>query len=236
MKVGIIQSSYIPWRGYFDFIDSVDLFILFDDVAYSKGSWRNRNRIKTASGLKWLTVPVRTRTGVPIDQVLICDTSYRRSWQRRHRNLLRSALEPAPYFKDALEIWEEGVSAGHTRLSRLNLGLIKLICAYLGIKTPIALSRDYEAAGSGTERVINLLRKVGATVYLCGPSARAYLDETLFEKHGIGLQYKRYDYRPYPQLWGGFEGAVTVLDLIANCGPGSRRYLKSQSPDEVVVG
>ncbi len=234
MRVGIIQSSYIPWRGYFDFIDSVDLFIVFDDVAYgSKGNWRNRNKVKTPKGLKWLTVPVKSKREMPIDQVLICNSE--KSWQDRHRGLLRYSLEPAPYFKDAMEIWEEGVSAGDSTITQLNLRLIKLICVYLDIKTPIVMSRDYRVEGSKTERLINLLKKVGATVYLSGPTAKAYLDENLFEIHGIGLEYKTYDYKPYPQLWGEFVDTVTVLDMIANCGPTAKDYLKSQTPNEVAV-
>ncbi len=233
--VGIIQSSYIPWRGYFDFIASVDLFVILDDVQYPRGrSWRNRNLLKTKDGLRWLTVPVQAKAGrLPIDQVRIARTG--RPWQEAHRNLLRDALLPAPFAGVALSLWEEGVSAQEVYLSQLNVRLTKILCNYLGIVTPLVLAREYAATGNKTARLINLLRNVGATSYLTGPSAKGYIDEAIFRESGIGLEYKSYDYPPYPQLWGEFEGAVSILDLIANCGPDSKHLLQSLKPNRVAV-
>lgn len=235
MHVGIIQSCYIPWRGYFDFIASVDLFVLFDDIQYPYGrSWRNRNQIKASTGLKWLTVPVKAGSaGTPIDQVLIGTPEI--PWQTLHQRILKDSLGKAPYFKEAMDIWEEAVSGAGMYLSDLNLHLLRSICHYLKITTPIVASRRYAAQGVKTARLIDLLRKVGATSYLSGPAATAYLDEDAFRQAGIGLSYKTYDYEPYPQLWGKFEGAVTVLDLIANCGSESRRFIDSLSPDTVSI-
>jgi hypothetical protein len=232
-RVGIIQSNYIPWRGYFDFIDSVDLFVIYDDVQYSTGSWRNRNQLKTQTGLKWLTVPVKTKLGVPIDEVPIGRTA--KPWQDIHRRQLKESLGSAPFFKDAIAIWEEGIAASDLTLSELNIRLIKLICAYLQITTPIVMSRDYSVTGAKTERLINLLKKVGATVYLSGSAAQNYLDENLFREHGISLEYKTYDYVPYPQLWSEFVGTVSVLDLIANTGQDAKQFLKSQTPNAIAI-
>ena len=232
-RVGIIQSSYIPWRGYFDFIDSVDLFVIYDDIQYSTGSWRNRNQVKTKSGLKWITVPVKAKLGLSIDQVLIGRSN--KSWQDTHRLLLKESFSRAPFFSDAMAIWEEGISHGDLAISQLNIRMIKLLCTYLQIATPLVLSRDYALIGAKTERLINLLKQVGASVYLSGPSAKGYLDENLFRENGIRLEYKTYDYKPYPQLWGDFVGTVSVLDLIANTGPEARHYLRSASPDKVVA-
>jgi hypothetical protein len=134
-----------------------------------------------------------------------------------------------------MEIWEEGIAAGDRTISQLNIRLTKLICAYLQITTPLVMSRDYAVTGAKTERLIQLLKQVGATVYLSGPTAQGYLDENLFRESGINLEYKTYDYPPYPQLWGEFVGTVTVLDLIANTGPEARRFLKSTTPNRVAV-
>jgi hypothetical protein len=234
MRAGAIQSCYIPWRGYFDFINSVDVFVLYDDVQYSTGGWQNRNRIKLRSGVRWLSVPVRYRFGDPIDAVAIGATTGT-SWQELHRRALRDSLGPAPYFKRAMEIWEDAVGWGDTTLSALNGRLIEGICGYLGIPTRIVRSRDYVLTGAKTDRLLGLLRKLGATRYLSGPRARDYIEEDLFEACGIGLEYKSYDYSVYPQLWGDFVGTVTVLDLIANCGPRSRDFLNSVTPSTVVV-
>ena len=235
VRLGVIQSCYVPWRGFFDFIDSVDMFAIFDDVAYPMGrSWRNRNQVKTSRGLKWITVPVQaeSRHG-PIDGALVADDA--RSWRDEHSGVLREAFRGAPYFRDAVRIWESGVGAEDTHLSAMNVRLIRLICEYLGINTPIVMSRDYAAEGTKTERLIDLCRKIGATTYLSGPTAKGYIDETLFADAGIGLEYKAYDYPPYPQQWGEFIGTVTVLDLIANCGSQARSYFKSRAPNEVVI-
>lgn len=234
MKVGIIQSCYMPWRGYFDFIDDVDLFMLLDDVKYSHGSWRNRNRVKTKVGLQWVSLPVmRGSTEKPIDHVLI--GTPKKPWLPQHRRLLTESLGEAPYFKEAIELWDDAVNCGETHLSKLNEALIRNICRYLSITTPIVRAREYDGQGCKTARLIDLLQKTGATSYLSGPAAMDYLDEDAFRQAGIALSYKTYDYKPYPQLWGGFEGAVTILDLIANCGGESRTYLKSATHENVRV-
>ncbi len=230
----MIQSCYIPWRGYFDFIDSVDLFVLYDDVQYSSGGWQNRNRIKSRTGRRWLSVPVRYRFGDPIDAVAIGVTTGT-SWREIHRRALQNALARAPYFAEAMQIWEESIANEDSTLSALNGRLIEAVCRYLNISTRIVRSRDYELSGAKTERLLALLRKLGATQYLSGPSARDYLEPDRFGANGIGLEYKSYDYPNYPQLWGEFAGAVTVLDLIANCGPRSRDFLKSTTPTVVAV-
>jgi hypothetical protein len=132
-------------------------------------------------------------------------------------------------------MWEESVGAGVGRLSALNARFIRGACSYLGIDTPIVDSRTYGAVGAKTDRLIDLLKKIGADVYLSGPSARDYIDPAAFLRAGIRLEYKNYDYAPYPQLDVPFIGAVSVLDLIANCGSDSRRYLRSRTPNEEVV-
>ncbi len=234
MRVGIIQSSYIPWRGYFDFIDSVDLFVEFDDIPFgSRGNWRHRNQIKTSRGPKWLTVPVNSKRELPIDQVLIDRSDS--SWQKTHRRMLQKWLGDAPFFRDALEIWEEGVAAASDTISQINHLLTRRICSYLKIDTPVVRAREYAVTGAKTERLINLLKKIGASIYLSGPTAGGYLEEKRFREAGIRLEFKSYDYPPYPQLWGDFFGPITILDLIANTGGESRRFLKSLSPDGVIV-
>ncbi len=166
MKVGIIQSNYIPWRGYFDFIASVDLFVFHDDLQYTKGDWRNRNRIKTSGGLKWLTVPVKyLRTSQLIDETAI---DYTEQWQKAHINRFTGNYTKAPHGKAAMEILQEAFSGNHTTISCLSIHLIRMICAYLSITTPIVMSRDFNACGEKTERLIDILEKVGATVYLSG--------------------------------------------------------------------
>lgn len=233
MKVGVIQSSYIPWRGYFDLIDDVDRFVFYDDVQFSKGSWRNRNRIKTRRGLAWITVPVRHKQ---LTQ-LICDTEIESAsgWEERQLGQMREAYAAAPFCRPALAFLEAALARQWRTISELNVYLVRELCAYLGIRTELVMSSAYPAQGAKTDRLLMLLKAAGATAYVSGPAAKDYLVEDEFRAAGIALEYKNYDYASYPQQWGAFEGAVTVLDLIANCGPESRRHLKSATPNCVAV-
>ena len=112
---------------------------------------------------------------------------------------------------------------------------MRLVCRYLEIQTPIVSSREFPLSGRSTERLIALLKELGATSYISGPSGKAYIDEDLFRQNRIALSYKTFDYQPYPQLWGPFVGEVTVLDLIANMGPDARGFIKSLTPNLVAV-
>lgn len=233
MRVGIIQSNYIPWRGYFDFIDSVDLFIFYDTIQYTKQNWRNRNRIKTNAGEKWLTVPVRHKNlHQNIDETFI---NYETKWPREHIRKIREAYAGAPYLEDYITEYGNILTTNPATISELNQRLIRWILKLLNITTPIVNSSDFPVSGKSTERLIALLRRVGATSYLSGPSAAAYLDYDLFRKAGVNLEFKSYDYPEYPQLHGGFSPAVTVLDLLFNTGPMARTYLKSRLPDRLIV-
>lgn len=233
MRVGLIQSSFVPWRGYFDFIRSVDLFVFHEDVQYTKGDWRNRNRIKTARGLEWITVPVRYERTAQ----LICDTGIDRSqpWWKKLAARFELAYRDAPYLEDARALLGGAASAGHDTISELNIALVAAICRYLGIATPLMRSTEIGAEGRRTDKILDILARLDADVYLSGPSADDYLDKEAFRRAGVRLEYKSYDYLPYPQRWGAFEGAVSILDLIANCGPAAGRWLDSATPDRVVV-
>lgn len=217
MKAGIIQSNYLPWRGYFDFIRSVDVFVVYDDVQFTRRDWRTRNRLKTPQGLRWLSVPVRYAERGQ----LICDTEidYSRDWRGEHLDLIRLNLRKAPFLRDALGLIEPVFAAGHRTISELNVALLRAICGYFGIGTPMRMSSEFTVTGAKTERLIQILSAVRATEYLSGPSARAYLDESRFDAAGMRLEYQAYDYPAYPQLWGPFEGGVSIVDTIANCGP-----------------
>jgi len=233
MRVGIIQSNYIPWRGYFDFIASVDLFIYHDNLQYTKGDWRNRNRFKTHNGLKWITVPVKySHVTQQISETRI---DYSTKWWEYHINQFRENYQFAPCYAEASELFNKTLSKEITTISELNIFLIKNICEYLRIDTPMAMSAEFQPEGSKTSRLISILEKVGADTYVSGPAAESYLDKQLFCKANIRLEYKTYDYAEYPQRHGPFENGVTILDLIANCGGNSRALIVSRSPNKVVV-
>jgi len=233
MKVGIIQSSYVPWRGYFDLMASVDAFVFYDDVQYSKGDWRNRNRIKTIRGIEWLTVPVHhNKLKKKINETTI---DYNRPWQKKHCLKLRESYQDAKYSDEMLGLASVIQSSHFETISELNTNLIGSICTYLEISTPTCFSSEFSLSGTKTDRLIDLLKKLNASTYLSGPSADAYLDKEAFRRAGIQLEYKSYDYDPYPQLWGEFDGALSILDLIANCGTSARGLLSSNTENQIIV-
>lgn len=224
-KVAILQSNYIPWKGYFDLIGAVDEFVLYDEMQYTRRDWRNRNQIKTPQGLKWLTVPVLVKgkyhqkiSETEIDGV---------SWTANHWKALEQNYRRAPYFDEISEWLLPLYSLEYPYLSALNLVFIRKICEYLNIKTIITSSERYNLAGEKTERLANICAEAGGDEYVSGPSARNYIDEQVFRQKEIKLSWFEYEgYKEYPQLWGEFTHNVTILDLLFNCGKESQKFMK----------
>jgi hypothetical protein len=223
-KVAILQSNYIPWKGYFDIIAAVDEFIIYDDVQFTKNDWRNRNQIKTPQGTQWLTVPVGQDISRTIRDVEIKNNR----WQVKHWASISHAYKRAPHFEEiASALQPLYLEREYSSLSELNRVLIEFVCRQLGIRTRISNSWDYEFVTGQTGRLVSLCNQVGASNYISGPSARSYLDETLFAKAGIKLEWFKYQgYPEYPQLWGDFEHAVSVIDLLFNTGSNAAKYMK----------
>jgi hypothetical protein len=225
VRCAIVQPSYIPWRGSFDLIRRVDLFVFYDDVQYDRRGWRNRNRIKTPQGSRWLTIPVHARGAqterLPIHTIRMAEGD----WPRQHLETLRRAYAKAPYFAD-YEPWLERVyAAPPPLLADFTISLTRDLASFLGIATPFVRSSALGASGAKTERLIDVLRKVGATHYLSGPSARAYLDEAQFAAAGIELEWMEYRYRDYPQLYPPFDPHVSILDLLFMTGRDAAGFL-----------
>jgi hypothetical protein len=232
-RVAIVQSSYIPWKGYFDLIRAADEFILLDDVQFTKRDWRSRNRIKTKDGLHWLTIPVHTKGRY--EQRIMDTTISESSWGERHWQTIQSAYARTAFFDayapSVRALYEKPVSE---KLSEVNRSLIDVICRALGIVTPIRWSSEYHPAEGRNERLIDLCLKAGATDYLSGPSARGYMDEAAFARAGVTVQFVDYSgYSEYPQPYPPFEHAVSALDLLFCTGPRAIDYLKDLCPARV---
>lgn len=233
-SVAILQSNYIPWKGYFDLIAAVDEFILYDEVQFTKNDWRNRNKIKTATGVEWLSVPVGQDIRRNIRDVVLPNSD----WQEKHWRTLKTNYAKARYFPQIATILEPIYRAqNHRHLSALNRNLIVAICDYLGITTRISDSADYpvhpgdENGGGKTARLVSLCLQAQATHYVSGPSARSYLDVGAFAGQGITVSWFEYaGYPEYPQRWDGFEHAVSILDLLFNCGPSAAQYMLLSRP------
>lgn len=225
-KVAIVQSNYIPWKGYFDMIAAVDEFILYDDMQYTRRDWRNRNQIKTPQGQQWITVPVKVK-GKYLQTIRETEIDGH-SWAELHWQTLAQNYRRAPYYMD-IATWLEPIYRRnkYIYLSELNRALLKAICSYLGINTKISDSCDYKLTDGKSERLASLCLQAGGTEYISGPAAKNYIDEKVFEGSKIKLDWFTYDnYPEYPQMWGEFVHGVTILDLLFNCGKEASRYMK----------
>lgn len=230
-SVAILQSNYIPWKGNFDMISMVDEYVIFDDVQYTKRDWRNRNRIVTKDGFKWLTIPVRNMS---FHQKIMDTEIVSGRWAGKHWKILEQNYKGAAFFSEQQasikEMYERASRENY--LSRINYIFLKSICGLLGIQTDIQWSTSYHPEGLNSDRILDICLKAGADEYVSGPAARNYLDVASFEKKGISVKWMSYrGYPEYEQLHGyPFSHNVSIIDLLFCCGvDGTRKNMLSFS-------
>ncbi|MBI3308594.1 MAG: WbqC family protein [Candidatus Melainabacteria bacterium] len=227
-KIAILQSNYIPWKGYFDLLNKVDEFIYYDHVQYTKNDWRNRNKIKTNKGIQWLTIPVRIES---LSQAIMDTLVASSNWSRKHWTAISNNYSKAKYFSDYKERFESLYLRLDTQyLCEINYEFIKVICEILDIKTKFNWSTKFKLSEGKTERLVDICKQAKATCYITGPSAINYIDKNLFEQEGIKVEFMDYsNYPEYKQLYPPFVHEVSILDLIFNAGPHATRFMKSFS-------
>lgn len=225
-RVAILQSNYIPWKGYFDLIAAVDEFILYDDMQFTRRDWRNRNQIKTSQGVQWLTVPVKVKGR--FHQKIRETEIDGREWAESHWKALTQSYSRARHFREVAPLFEAlYLAEPYKTVSELNRQFLQVICQFLQIRTKISNSWDYTLIEGKTERLVDLCVQAGAGEYISGPSAKGYLDEGLFESAGIRVRWFDYDgYPEYPQLWGEFVHGVSIVDLLFNCGREASQFMR----------
>lgn len=227
MNVVILQPSYIPWRGTFDQVRLADLFIFYDDVQYDKRGWRNRNQIKTAQGRQWLTIPVHShgvQEGIPIKDVRI---DWQQPWAEKHLKSLIFAYNKAPYFSDHLPWLQSIYQRRDEYLADFTIWLTIEIARRLGFShTRFLRSSEIPGIdGQKTDRLVQILQRVGATHYISGPSASDYIQPEKFAQANISLEYMQYNYPEYPQLHPPFDPEVSILDLMFMTGSGAASFI-----------
>lgn len=226
-KVAILQSNYIPWKGYFDLINMVDEFILYDNMQYTRRDWRNRNMIQTAQGLKWLSIPVEVKGKYyqKINETKISE----KNWSKKHWETIKQNYSKAPFFKNYKDVFEElYLKNEEVYLSKINYNFIIEICKILGITTSIRWSSEFNLKEGQTEKLLGLCKDCNADTYISGPSAKTYFDEELAKKENIKIEWMNYNnYKEYKQLYLPFEHSVSILDLIFNEGENSKMFMNS---------
>ncbi|UTN04614.1 WbqC family protein [Flavobacterium bizetiae] len=224
-KIIITQSNYIPWKGYFDSIALADDFVIYDDMQFTKRDWRNRNLIKTQSGVKWLTIPVEVKGKYlqKIRETKISD----KNWNNDHWNVIKQVYGKSAnfnYYKDFFEDLYLNTTSKY--LTEINFRFISAICEILNIKTNFHFSSDFSLKEERSERLLDLCLKLNGTDYFSGPAAKVYMNERIFEEAGVKINY--FDYSAYPeyeQLYPPFVHGVSILDLLFNEGIEARNYL-----------
>lgn len=216
-----------PWVGLLEQMRLADVFVHYDDVQFSKGSFTNRVQVKTAAGTCWMTVPLRQlKLGQSIDETLVQDSD---NWRERHLALLSQSFRNAPYASDALSLAKEVYGESHATIGQLARASMLALARYFRLleHKQFVDVRSLEIVGASSARVVSVVEAVGGTDYITGHGARNYLDHDLFERRNIDIRYMQYECRPYPQMWGDFTPYVTGLDLIANCGPDGYKWIAS---------
>lgn len=223
-SVVVLQSNYIPWKGYFDLIRDANLFVFYDDLQYTKNDWRNRNKIKASAGAEWITIPAGSDTNR-----LICEVQFKdSSWQLKHWKTLLQNYRSCPHFERYREFFEDFyLGRQWVGLSEMNQYLIRHVASeFLGISTAFCDSREFALSGQKQERLLELVTKVGTERYISGPAAKSYIERQRFEDAGIELIWKDYSgYPEYSQRFPPFEHAVSIVDLLFNVGPDAPWYI-----------
>jgi hypothetical protein len=228
VRVAVHQPQYLPWLGYFDKMDRVDCFVLLDDVQFKKNEWQNRNRIRTAAGWQWLTVPVRHRFPQRIAEVLVDGQA---PWRRKHLAALVASYGVAPAFPVHRPFFADLYARDWSRLVDVSVTALTYLAGALGITTKLTLASTLALPDSirATERLVAICRTLGADAYLSGAGGREYLDVERFEQAGIRVAFQAFRCPTYPQRFGAFEPNLSVVDLLFNCGPASLAILRGEA-------
>lgn len=226
MIVSVHQPQYLPWLGYFEKIDQADVFVLLDTVQYKKNEWQNRNKIKTAAGWQWITVPVTYRFPQLIRDVCIENNG----WQRRHKQALLTNYRKAPYWKNMEESFEELFTEEWDSLAKLNIYTVRKLAEILGIATPLYVASELgDFPDDPDERLISLVRYFGGDTYLAGSGGRNYMQMDAYTHSGIEVIFQKYVHPVYTQLFGEFEPFMSTIDVLFNCGRESLRILRGNT-------
>jgi hypothetical protein len=223
-KVGIIQPTFLPWRGFFDFIHEVDVFVFLDDVQYTVRDWRNRNRIRTVDGkVVWLTVPIVGGRNQLIKDVKIDNSQ---PWKRKHLGTIEHSYGRAENFREYFDILSAVYETGFDSLAELDIALTKALCQCLGINTEFFVSSTLDSTGVKDDKLLQIVKQLGGDAYVSGPSAAAYIRPELWQSADVELKYKDYSgYPEYPQIAQPFEPAVSVVDLLFMVGRRAPDYI-----------
>ena len=220
------QPVYLPWLGLFHKIALADAFVSFNGVQYLPRDWNSRNKIKTANGPTWLTVPV-LRHGYREKTIREIEINNQEQWRRKHWNSLCLAYGKAPYFQQYAPFFEEVYKKDWQYLTELDEYLLGWFLETLGIRTAVLNAADFTFQGVKSDLVLDMCHQLKASVYIFGALGREYADVNAFEAAGVQPIFQEYQHPVYPQLHGNFQSHLSIVDLLFNCGDRSMEVLMS---------
>jgi hypothetical protein len=225
MLITIHQPQYLPWLGCLDKIDKADVFVILDNVQFKKNEWQNRNRIKTAQGHQWITVPVLYRFPEKINEVRINNKA---NWGRKHLQALITNYSKSTYFDNYKSFFEDIFSRSWDRLVDINIEIIRFLISALDLKTKLVIASDLKLREEPTERLVDICKMLDGNRYLAGKDGNKYMNLELFEQEGIDVIFQDFKHPVYHQLFGDFEPCMSAIDLLFNCGDNSLEILRGK--------
>lgn len=228
MKIAISQSNYLPWKGYFDLIQSVDEFVFFDEVQFTRRDWRNRNVIRNLNKKNWITVPVKNKGNYK--EIISNIEVYNNNWKNSHLDLIKQCYSKSEHFEEIYNFFSGCYSNIDTdKLSEINKSIIIKICNFLNFNTPFVDSKNIDKTKnkiSASERLLEICISRKANIYVSGSAAKNYLDEKLFNKNGVEVNW--FDYgnsKVYKQPFKDFYENLSIVDCLMNCGKDKDKFL-----------
>lgn len=229
MRVAIHQPNYLPWIGFFDKLDQVDIFVLLDTANYSKTSFVNRNYVKTPQGKHRLTVPIKEKNRL-INQLVIDNST---NWKKTHWRVIESNYKKSPYWEHYKTGLNNIYAQKWEKLVEINIALIYFLVEALGIETEIVLESDLgREFGTGNTRNVEIVTFLHGKTYVSGVGAKVYNNTSEFQKNGTTLQYQLFNHPAYIQLWGEFIPNLSIIDMLFACGPDVMNILRKQRQEQ----
>ncbi len=223
MLIAVHQPQYLPWLGYVDKIDKAEVFVILDNVQFKKNEWQNRNRVKTAQGWQWITVPVLYKFPEKINEVRINNDT---NWNRKHLQALITNYSKAPCFANYKSYFEDIFSRSWDRLVDINIEIIKFLISALELKTKLVMASDLKLREEPTERLVDICKTLNGNKYLAGRGGANYMNLEKFDKEGIEIVFQDFKHPVYNQLYKDFEPNMSAIDLLFNCGDKSLEILR----------
>jgi len=224
MIVAIHQPQFMPWLGYLDKMDRCDVFVFLDTVQYKKNEYQNRNRIKTAHGWQWLTVPTHYKFPQKINEVPVDNSN---NWRTKHLHALLTNYGKSPFYKKYIEQFSELYEQDWHLLSEVNMASVILLKDLLGIRAETVIASALDGVRDDpSQRLVDICVRLGADTYLSGTDGIKYMDVGMFRDAGINVTFQEFHHPVYTQMFNSFELYMSVIDLLFNCGEQSMDIIR----------